>query len=288
MPTPLGRHHPLLREIRRLRRDRRLRDSRGLLLAEGVHLALEALSRSEAIEAAFVASEPLANQPEGRDVLQRVQQAGIRAYEVAPEVLASLQDARAPQPVLLLIRRRRWSIEEIVSNAGAPPCIVLAWGIQDPGNLGALARTARAAGASGLLAVEPCADLFHPRTVRASAGALLDWPAAHASAQDARARLEAAPLRRLAAEPHRGRSYDALDLRPPLAIAFGSEGRGLPSELDPARWTRVRIPLARGMESLPVVAAAAVLLFEAARQRRERAAGVREGREPTITRGGDE
>jgi TrmH family RNA methyltransferase len=144
----------------------------------------------------------------------------------------------------------------------------VACGVQEPGNLGALWRTADAAGASGFVATEGSVHLTHPRTVRASMGAIFRLPAVEASMEAVLKEIKGRGLTVVGANARSAAAYDSLDWTGPLALLFGGEGSGIPPEAEEALDLRVAIPMAPGVESLSVNAAAAVLLFEAARRRR--------------------
>jgi TrmH family RNA methyltransferase len=266
--TRLGRGHPDLRRLRALRRDRTARDAAGVLVAEGIHLAAEALAAGAPVERALVAPS-LQEGEEGRALLEALRSHGIPVFEVDDAVMEGLQDARTPQPVLLLVRRGEASLAQAVPGLPGVALVAVAAGIQDPGNLGAILRSADAAGATGCVALGAGADLFHPRTVRASMGAIFRLPCAQENdVAPLLARLRTLGIGTLAAHPGAELLYDLCDLRVPTALFFGGEGAGLPPDLSRQLDVAVKIPMRPGVESLSVAAAAAVLLFEAARQRR--------------------
>jgi TrmH family RNA methyltransferase len=241
-----------------------------VLVAEGVHLVREAL-RSGADVECVIASSRLDKSPEGRGLRGEIAHRGIESLEADDSLLDALQDARSAQPVLAVVRVRERSLDEVVDGGpGVVPLVVVADRVQDPGNLGAILRTADAAGATGLVACGGSVDLRHPRLVRATMGSIFRVKTAVAERDDAIRALGAHGLRTVASDPREGRAYFELDLGGPLALLLGGEGAGL----DPA-WLaradeRARIPMRDGVDSLSVGAAAAVLLFESARQRSKR------------------
>jgi TrmH family RNA methyltransferase len=237
-------------------------------VAEGTHLAEEALASGARIERAVVAPS-LHEGEEGRALLDRLQARAVPVFEVDAAVMEGLQDARTPQPVLLVVRRDEGSLARAVPGLSGVALVAVAAGVQDPGNLGAILRSAHAAGATGFVAIGPSADLFHPRAVRASMGAIFRLPCAQEKeAEPLLALLRRLGLATLAAQASSELLYDLCDLRGPVALFFGGEGSGLPADLSHRLDGAVRIPMRPGVESLSVGAAAAVLLFEAARQRR--------------------
>lgn len=265
MPT---RTHPLVRRLRALRDDRAARDREDVLVAEGIHLAAAALDAGIAIEGALVGEDLLAT-PEGRALEARLRSAAP-VHRASASILDAVQDARAPQPVVVLARRPPAGLAGAIAGRGGPALVVVACGIQDPGNLGAIVRTADAAGATGLITLRGGADLFHPRAVRASAGSVFRLPLAEADAAEVLDGLERARIPLAAAMPGDGEAYDAFPWTDPVALALGGEGAGVPAAVATRAARRVRVPLEPGVESLSVGAAAAVLLFEARRRRRAR------------------
>ena len=154
------------------------------------------------------------------------------------------------------------------SYKGSTPLVVLACAVQDPGNLGAIIRSAEAAGATGLVAVGPCADPYGWKAIRGSMGSALRLPVvSERLVPDALAAVDRYRCRLLGATPAGGVPYSEVDMTGPLAIAIGSEGLGLPPEVLLALDARVTIPMRPPVESLNTAITAALLLYEAARQR---------------------
>ena len=267
--TRLSRGHADLRHLRALRRDREARAAAGVFVAEGMHLAQEALNQGAPVLRAVV-SPALARSAEGRALLARLQERAVPTAEVEDTVMDGLQDARTPQPVLLLVRRPETTLAAAVPGLSGVALVAVAAGVQDPGNLGAILRSADAAGATGFVALGSGADLYHPRAVRASMGSVFRLPCAEAAdAAPLLAHLKELGIASLAAHPEAELLYDLCDLRAPLALFFGAEGGGLPTDLARQLDASVKVPMRPGVESLSVGAAAAILLYEAARQRRQ-------------------
>lgn len=262
----VGRTHSLVKQLRALRRDGALRRSEGRIVAEGIHLVEEALAAGAHIEA-LVFDRRLEEHPRGEALQAAAAAQEIPAHEVTPRLMESLQDARSPQPVLALVRWNAPDVDRLLAALPPEPLVVVAHSIQDPGNLGALLRSADAAGADAFVACGACADLAHPRAVRASKGSLFRLAAGRDDADAVAQRLRDRGLRTVGSAPGAPLPYHESDLRGPLALFLGSEADGLPAALMDALDTTVSIPMRDGVQSLSVGAAAAVLLFEAARQR---------------------
>jgi TrmH family RNA methyltransferase len=268
LDSKLDRKHPTFKRLRALRRDAKLRRDEGVFVAEGMHLTGEALAACADIEQVLY-SERLTRSDEGQALLERLKSHKIRLIEVAPAALDSIQDARSPQPVLAVVRRFDATLEGCIGNAGGEPLVVVAHGIQDPGNLGTLLRTADAAGAAVFVISGESADLYHPRTIRGTMGSVFRLPTVVADQPTATEAFRSGGLAIVATVPAAPEATDfrQTELGGGCAIFFGGEGAGLPrSVLESAR-TLASIPMRTGVESLSVGAAAAIVLFEAARQR---------------------
>ena len=262
----LSRTHALARRLRALRGNAALREAEGVFVAEGIHLALEALKTGATIEAAVV-SPRLSTNEEGRDLARRLAATGIEVHESSDATLDALQDARSPQPVVLVVRREPPALSAVIAGRGGTPLLVVLCGVQEPGNVGALLRTADAAAATGFVTTPGCANLTHPRAVRASMGAIFRLPAVEAALDEVLEEVKSLEFRVIGAETRGAVDYDAADWGGPVALFLGGEGGGLPQEARKHLDLRVVVPMAPGVESLSVNAAAAVLLFTAARKR---------------------
>ena len=262
----LSRTHPIARRLRALKVDARLREDEGVLLAEGVHLAKEALASGAVVEFAVV-SRRLSESVEGRALVLRLREAGVLTHVSSEATLDGLQDTRSPQPVVLVVRHAMPDLESVLDGRGGTPLLVVACGVQEPGNLGALLRTADAAAATGFVAAPGSASLTHPRVVRASMGAIFRLPAVAAPLDELLEAVERRRLRRIGAEARNAVAYDQADWSGPIALFLGGEGAGLPPAVRESLDAGVAVPMAPSVESLSVNAAAAVLLFEAARKR---------------------
>jgi len=264
--TALGRSHAVVRRLRALKRSREDRDAQRVFVAEGLHLAVEAFEAGADIEFAIV-SPAIARSPEGLAIRKRLQEAGVVIHETADAVLESLQDARSPQPMALVVRRADTDLTAALDARRGPALVLVTHGLQDPGNLGSILRTADAAGATAMVACGEGADLYHPRAVRATMGSIFRLPATMADAATVLDELRRRGIASVAADPHARVDHVRCDLTSAVALWIGREGAGLPPEILDAADRTARIPMAAGVESLAAPAAAAVLLYEAARQR---------------------
>lgn len=199
--------------------------------------------------------------PRGEETRRRLAARGTKTVLVSPYVFESLTQVESPQGVLGIVRRPPSAPRAVLQRADA--LLAVLDGIQDPGNVGAIVRTAAAAAATAGVIVGAAADPYGPKAVRASAGAVFHLPLLFfASADEAAAAVRAGGAAVLVADPRGERLHTDVSYARPLAIVFGSEGAG-PSRAWRERATTVRLPMAESVESLGVAAAAAILLYAA-------------------------
>jgi TrmH family RNA methyltransferase len=254
------------RQNQRLKDIRQLKRSKGdRALLEGPHLVAEALASGVPLEEIFV-SPTFAASVAGQRLLR---DARCPVTEVAAALLAELADADTPQGALAVADLRRPACADLPLHAGG--AYLFLDGLQDPGNLGAVARVAEAAGVVAIACAVGTCHPNHPRALRASAGSLLRLPVAPIVTAEALA-AHLAPLspRWLTLEAHGGRDVYAEDLAGTVVLALGAEGAGLAPATAERADVALSIPLEAPVESLNVATAAAVVLFE--RRRRALAA----------------
>ena len=245
-----SRSNPLLVRIRKLCASGAYRRETGLFLCDGPKLLGEALRWGKVQTVVWAEGAAPEELPEG-----------VRAVEVPPDVFLSLSPAKTPQGTLCVCAMEARPLPERLDGRR---CLVLD-GVQDPGNVGTILRTADAFGADGVFLLPGCADLYHPRTVRATMGAVFRcpvWTCTAAELGDLLAR-SGLPLYGAAARED-AQDVRQVDLRR-FAAAVGSEGRGLSPEVLALCAGTVRIPMEAGRESLNAAMAAGILLWEAAR-----------------------
>ena len=251
----LGRHSETLKAIRRLRR----RQGDHALL-EGPHLVGEALELGLELETVLVTASFLESSS-GRDLARRLRRPPL---EIGPDLLASLADADAPRGVLAVASLPRGGAESLPRRADG--LYVFLDGVQEPGNVGAVARVAEAFGAVALVLAPGCAHPNHPRGLRASAGSLLRLPTAidvSVSALDAV--WSGAPPTWAVLATRDGRPLGSGGEVRPLVVALGAEGPGLSATVVARAELAWSIPLAGRVESLNVAVAAGIALHALAR-----------------------
>lgn len=255
--------NPRIKRLRKLQ-DRRHRRRLGATLVEGRRFVEEALAAGRTVRQA-VYTEAFAASPAGAALLRALAAAGTELAEVPDRLLEAVATTETPQGIVAEVAvdepapvgRAWWGRVETAHL----PLVLLLDGVQDPGNLGTLLRAAEGLGAAGAVLVPGTVDPYHPRAVRASAGACLRLPLARA-----------AGLQVWLAEAEGSTACWDVDWRQPVLLVVGNEGSGVSPEVAGHATGRVAIPLAGGIGSLNVAMAGTILLYEAARQRALRSA----------------
>lgn len=181
------------------------------------------------------------------------------------DVFRSAVLTETPQGIAALAKIREHTLDDMLR--GPDPLILIAAGIQDPGNLGTIIRSAEAFGATGLLAVEGTVNPFNPKVIRASAGSVFRLPLLKSPSDKALHTMRDKGLRILATSSHKSIPLSEADLTGPLAIIIGNEGSGVPRELLSQDTQNIGVPHSPKVESLNAGIAASVVLYECARQR---------------------
>src|SRR5213082_1568650 len=252
----------------------------GFVGVEGVRLVEEALRSGCPIQAVLFSEAGQRHHERLAPLIDRPEMA-FPILRTTDRLFEGLADTEHPQGVAALVKPRETSFDDLVNGADsacAALLVVLA-GVQDPGNVGTVLRTAAAFGATGAATaasgISGTANPFSPKALRASAGAALHLPIlAGVSLSILLAQLKVAGVRTLASSVREPRHGEQAPLAPwevdwcqPVALLVGNEGAGLPEEVERGADARIRIPMAGGVESLNAAAAAAVVFYEAARQR---------------------
>ena len=221
-------------------------------MVEGPGLIATAYAAGWEIEAIFVAAGEWSYQPPD----------GVDVYELAPKVMEKVASTETPQAALAAVRRRAASLDDVV-DAGF---LVVGDRIADPGNAGTMLRSAEAAGADAMIFTSGSVDVFNPKVVRSSAGALFHVPVITDVSLEAA--LGHGRRRSWGTSSHRGVPYTEADFTGPTAIVVGNEAHGLSDDAPVDDW--LTIPHSGRSESLNVAMATTVLVFDVARQRGER------------------
>ncbi len=256
-----SRQNSLVKELRRAFHDGEPA-SDGSIAIESVRVIEEAIRSGLRFRAVFIKESA---QPRAERLLPQLA-ANVETLLLPDDVFASAVATENPQGVAALVRLKPHRLEDLL---GAPaPMVVIAAGVQDPGNLGTIVRSAEAFGAGGMLVTAGTVSPFNAKVVRASAGSLFRLPVLPIEVDKLPSQLRDRGLKLLAASSHKGASIDETDLTGAVALIVGNEGAGVPREILRLADGQVAIPHADKVESLNAGVAASILLYEASRQRR--------------------
>ena len=268
-PTPLSANNPRIASLRRLTGRRKARLEAGRFVIEGPVPILELLTADAVLDEVYVDLDRWTDADDTDPVRVLVGEAhhrGIQVWGLSGSVFASVSDAGTPQGVLALVERVPAAIDSIAALDG--PVLVLV-DLSDPGNAGTAVRAAEAAGCVGVVFAGSSTDPFGPKAVRAAAGSIVRLPVAEVvDIAEALDELRRAGRTLVATVVHGGVAPEDADLSGPVAVVVGSEAHGLSDPVRSACDVAVSIPMAGSVESINAAMAGAVLLFEAARQRR--------------------
>jgi TrmH family RNA methyltransferase len=245
------------------------RNERGLVAIEGPNLVAEAMRATLRLDSIFVGGGSPATQYESEEAI-----ADIDVFLVPEHYLESILITESPQPIAALVEPPDWTWAHMFgAGKRTTPLILVLAGIQDPGNLGTMIRSAEAFGADGVICLPGTVNAWNPKAVRASAGSIFRVPLLQVSEEEAIVELREAGLRLLTATVQGAQPADLVDLAEPVALIIGNEGNGVPVELAAKTHGAITIPCPGPVESLNAAVAASVLLYEAARQRAAKSGG---------------
>ena len=251
--------NPQMKRVKELLNKSRQRKKEKCFVAEGIRMVSE--TPSDRLEKLYISESFSKNPPElrGMDV--------SKALVVDDQVFRQISDTQTPQGIMAIIRQKENQLEAILNQPDA--LLLFLENIQDPGNLGTMMRTAEGAGVTGVIMSRETVDIYNPKTIRATMGALYRMPFVYVDDFCETLRLaEEKGIRLYAAHLKGQHTYDAQDYRQPSGFLIGNEGNGLTKEAADCATDYIRIPMGGKLESLNAAVAAAVLMYEANRQRR--------------------
>lgn len=256
-----SRQNARVKELRRAFADA-TPNQQGEIAVEGMHLVEEAIRRGLRLSTVFFSESAR----ERTHKLLPQLSSHTEALLVPDEIFRSAVPSETPQGVAALVRVKSFKLEEIL--AVEPALLVITAALQDPGNLGTIARSGEAFGVTGLLLGERTVSPWNWKAVRASAGSLFRLPMAKVELTKALEEIKTRGVRVLATSSHKGTAISEADLRGPVAFVVGSEGAGVPKDVLAEADELVAIPHSSRVESLNAGIAASIVLYEAARQRK--------------------
>src|SRR5947207_4135054 len=254
-----GRHNALVKELRKAFSHGEPTPE-GYTAIEGIRILEEALRSGLRFQTVFFTNSGTAK---AERLLPQIA-AHVETLLLPDKLFASAVPSETPQGVAALVRVKEFSLVDVVSKAEAGPLVLMA-GLQDPGNLGTILRSAEAFGVGGVILGEGTVHYLNPKVVRASAGAVFRLPITHCKLSEAIPAMRQKQIRSIATSSHKGTALPEANLQGPLAIFIGSEGAGIPRDLTPEMDDFIAIPHSPQVESLNAGVAAGIVLYEAAK-----------------------
>jgi RNA methyltransferase, TrmH family len=266
MPLITSLQNPRVKDAVRLR-DRRHREKQGRILIDGARELRRAVAAGVKLLEIFVC-EPLCHSDDARHLLASLPQCGGEVWHVAETVFQRLAFGQRAEGVLGVAEMPQPTLETLRwDGTSTAPLMAVLEGVEKPGNVGAVLRSADAAGVSAVIVADGRTDLFNPNTIRASLGTIFTMPVCEAESGDVLAWLRERQFRIVAARVDGSVCYTKVNYRRPTAIVLGGEAPGLSPIWSGDDIMAVRLPMLGAADSLNVTVTAAVLFYEALRQR---------------------
>lgn len=244
------------------------RDTGGLVAIEGPHLLEEAVRAGLRLKTVFLR---MGNEPIGG---VESENPDLETLMVPAEIFDSIVQTETPQPIAALVEMPDWTWAHVLRGRGSwDPLVVILAGVQDPGNLGTILRSAEAFGASGIIALPGTVSAWNPKSVRASAGSVFRLPVLTATLDESLNNLRESSMHIVSTTVRAGEPADMQDFTGPVALLIGNEASGVSNDVAAFADSLVTIPCPGPVESLNAAVAASVLLYEASRQRLASAGG---------------
>lgn len=249
-----------VKQLIQLQKKAKAREERGIFLAEGIRMLKE--TPKERLEKLYLSESFYEKRKDELDL------AGVPVEILSDQVFRHVSDTQTPQGALYLVKRSETTLEDILKQEKTPLLMVLD-NLQDPGNLGTIMRTAEGADATGIILSKDCVDMYNPKVIRSTMGAIYRMPFVYVEDLPAvLAELKKCGIVTYAAHLEGQHFYDEEDFCEAAAFLIGNEGNGLREEVAQAAEKKIKIPMYGKVESLNAAVAASVLMYEACRQRR--------------------
>lgn len=257
--------NPEIKYVRSLEQ-KKYREREKVFILEGIRIVEDALADHAELIQIFHAPQ-LANNPRGMELLTQLRMRGIKEVPVDEKIFAEIAETEAPQGLLAVVRQPQYGVQDLFSRESLYPHIIMLNSIQDPGNLGTILRTAAGAGWAGAILTPGTVDLYNPKSLRATMGAIFKFPICRVAADEMLwVSLRDAGYQVMVADLSGDKWHFEVDFRRPTVVVVGNEGNGVEADIVQVADEKVKIPMAPNAESLNVAIAAGVLIFEGVRQ----------------------
>lgn len=236
-----------------------LRRQEGLFVVEGRRELLHCINADYEVKTIFVDNQK-------DDALLDIDSKNAEIIEVSPKVYEKIAYRESTEGVVAIVKARKKTLQDFAQKEN--PLYVVIEAVEKPGNLGAILRSADAAGVDGVIVCDPLTDLYNPNLIRASIGAIFTVPTVVCTSEECIAWLKENKIQILTAQLQDSSLYYDVDMKKATAIVMGTEATGLTQQWRKAADKHIRIPMCGKLDSLNVSVSSAILMFEAIRQRR--------------------
>jgi TrmH family RNA methyltransferase len=248
-----------IKHLVQLQQKSSLRRQEGLFVVEGRRELLHCINADYEVKTIFVDNQK-------DDALLDIDSKNAEIIEVSPKVYEKIAYRESTEGVVAIVKARKNTLQDFAQKEN--PLYVVIEAVEKPGNLGAILRSADAAGVDGVIVCDPLTDLYNPNLIRASIGAIFTVPTVVCTSEECIAWLKENKIQILTAQLQDSNLYYDIDMKKATAIVMGTEATGLTQQWRKAADKHIRIPMCGKLDSLNVSVSSAILMFEAIRQRR--------------------
>ena len=248
-----------IKHLVQLQQKSSLRRQEGLFVVEGRRELLHCINADYEVKTIFVDNQK-------DDALLDIDSKNAEIIEVSPKVYEKIAYRESTEGVVAIVKARKKTLQDFAQKEN--PLYVVIEAVEKPGNLGAILRSADAAGVDGVIVCDPLTDLYNPNLIRASIGAIFTVPTVACTSEECIAWLKENKIQILTAQLQDSSLYYDVDMKKATAIVMGTEATGLTQQWRKAADKHIRIPMCGKLDSLNVSVSSAILMFEAIRQRR--------------------
>jgi TrmH family RNA methyltransferase len=248
-----------IKHLVQLQQKSSLRRQEGLFVVEGRRELLHCINADYEVKTIFVDNQK-------DDALLDIDSKNAEIIEVSPKVYEKIAYRESTEGVVAIVKARKKTLQDFAQKEH--PLYVVIEAVEKPGNLGAILRSADAAGVDGVIVCDPLTDLYNPNLIRASIGAIFTVPTVACTSEECIAWLKENKIQILTAQLQDSNLYYDIDMKKATAIVMGTEATGLTQQWRKAADKHIRIPMCGKLDSLNVSVSSAILMFEAIRQRR--------------------
>ncbi len=253
--------NPKIKRLLQLQQKSSERRKAGLFVVEGIREVERCVEKGYEIDTIFYLNKPMAENVSG--IIEKNK--GIKLFEVSPTIYEKIAYRGSTEGVIAEVKTRDKTLNDL--NLSENPLVVVLESVEKPGNLGAILRSADAAGADALIVCDPLTDLYNPNLIRNSTGAIFSVPCVACTSEECIKFLKENNIQILTAQLQDSELYYDTDMKRGTAIVMGTEATGLTDIWRKAADAHIRIPMLGITDSLNVSVSAAILLYEAVRQR---------------------